>query len=73
MDGERTALELLKVCDKDIFPHLHTLLRIFITLLISNASPERNFSTLSRLKTWLRSEMEEERSTGLAYPQKHGG
>nr|CAH7757463.1 unnamed protein product [Callosobruchus chinensis] len=31
MDGERTALELLNVCDKDIFPHLHTLLRVFIT------------------------------------------
>nr|CAH7716378.1 unnamed protein product [Callosobruchus chinensis] len=59
MDSERTALQMLKVCDKDIFPQLHTLLRIFITLPISNASPERTFSTLRRLKTWLRSKMEE--------------
>nr|CAH7718980.1 unnamed protein product [Callosobruchus chinensis] len=56
------SLELLKVCYEDIFPHLHTILRIFITLPISNASPE----TLRRLKTWLRSKMEEERLTGLA-------
>nr|CAH7715249.1 unnamed protein product [Callosobruchus chinensis] len=55
----------MKVCDKDIFPHLHTLLRIFITLPISNASPERTFLNSKGLKTLLRSNMEEERSTGL--------
>nr|CAH7727275.1 unnamed protein product [Callosobruchus chinensis] len=66
---ERTALELLKVCDKDIFPHLHTLLRIFITLPISNSSPERTFSTLRRL--WLRSKTEEERLTGVALLHIH--
>nr|CAH7732099.1 unnamed protein product [Callosobruchus chinensis] len=73
MNGERTALELLKVCDKDIFSHLHTLLRIFITLPISNASTERTFSTLRlrRLKTWSRSQMEEERLTGLALLHIH--
>nr|CAH7749412.1 unnamed protein product [Callosobruchus chinensis] len=72
MDGERTALELLKVCDKNIFPHLHTPLRIFITLPISNAPPERSFPMLRRVKYWLRSKMEEERLTGLALLHIHG-
>nr|CAH7750571.1 unnamed protein product [Callosobruchus chinensis] len=71
MDGERKALELLKVCNKDTFPHLLTLLRIFITLPISNASPERTFSTLRRLKTWLRSKPKEERLTGPALLHIH--
>jgi len=37
-----------------------------MTLPISNVSAERMFSTLERLKTWLRSTMSETRLTELA-------
>ena len=43
-----------------------TLLRLFGTIPVSNATAERSFSALKRLKTYLRSTMGEERLTGLA-------
>ncbi|XP_022174121.1 zinc finger MYM-type protein 1-like [Myzus persicae] len=54
--------EILAKCDEEIFPLIDRLL----TLPISNESAERTFSTLRRLKTWLRSTMSETRLTGLA-------
>lgn len=64
--GSRSASEFLTNCDEDLFPTIHGLLKIFVTLPISNASAERSFSTLRRLKTWLRSTMSQDRMTGLA-------
>ena len=52
---------------KDNFlPAVTTLLRLFGTIPVSNATAERSFSALKRLKTYLRSTMGEERLTGLA-------
>ena len=52
---------------KDHFlPAVTTLLRLFGTIPVSNATAERSFSALKRLKTYLRSTMAEERLTGLA-------
>jgi hAT family C-terminal dimerisation region len=42
------------------------LLRLFGTIPVSNATAERSFSALKRLKTYLRCTMGEERLTGLA-------
>jgi len=39
---------------------------LFATLPVTSATPERTFSTLKRLKTYLRSTMSEERLNGLA-------
>jgi len=61
----------LSACDKDTFPLVHQFLTILFTLPISTASAERSFSTLRRLKTWLRSRMGEERLTGLALLNIH--
>lgn len=69
--SESTAIELIELCDPDIYPYLHTLFRMFITLPISNASSERSFSCLRRLKTWLRSTMGEDRLVGLALLHIH--
>jgi len=63
--------EILAKCDEEIFPLINRLLTILITLPISNASAERTFSTLRRLKTWLRSTMSETRLTGLALLNIH--
>lgn len=52
-------------------PNLHTLLQILATLAISTATVERSFSTLKRLKTYLRNSTGQTRLTGLALMSIH--
>lgn len=52
-------------CDKDMFPTIRTLIQVLATLPVSVASAERSFSTLRRVKTWLRSRMTEDRLSAL--------
>jgi hAT family C-terminal dimerisation region len=66
-----TAAEGLAACDKEIFPMIHSLLTILVCMPVSTASAERSFSTLRRLKTWLRSRMGQERLLGLALLNVH--
>lgn len=47
-------------------PNIKKLLQLFATLPVTSATPERTFSVLKRLKTYLRSTMSEERLNGLA-------
>ena len=61
------AVEALEICDKEVFPNLHTLLVILCTLPVTTATAERSFSGLRRLKTYLRSTMTHTRLTGLAH------
>lgn len=63
---DETALDALDHCDQVYFPYVYKLLKILVTLLVSIATAERSFSTLRLLKTWLRSNMGEERLNGLA-------
>ncbi|XP_025405608.1 52 kDa repressor of the inhibitor of the protein kinase-like, partial [Sipha flava] len=65
------AIEVLQNCDEDVFPLINKILKLLITLPISNSSSERSFSSLRRLKTWLRSTMCETRLTGLALLNIH--
>lgn len=51
---------------KSTFPNVETLLRIYLTIPISNASGERSFSALKRIKTYLRNHVGQERLTNLA-------
>ena len=67
----KNALATLDVCDADIFPLIKSMLHILATLPASVASAERSFSTLRRLKTWIRSRMGEERLVGLALLNIH--
>lgn len=55
----KSGLEALLSCPKNDFPNIHFLVKLFCTLLVSTATPERFFSTLKRLKTYLRSTMNE--------------
>ncbi|KAH8038190.1 hypothetical protein HPB51_024721 [Rhipicephalus microplus] len=48
-----------------------SLLSILATLPVSTSTPERNFSTLRRLKSYLRNHMNNDRSTGLALLSIH--
>lgn len=70
-DSSISAMRLFNCCDVEIYPLLHTLFKIFLTMPSSGASAERSFSTLKRLKTYLRSTTTEERLNGLALLHIH--
>lgn len=66
-----TAIEAIDQCDGQFFPLTKKLLIILATLPVSTATPERCFSTLKRLKTYLRNKTGDERLTGLALMSTH--
>ncbi|KAF0690597.1 52 kDa repressor of the inhibitor of the protein kinase-like, partial [Aphis craccivora] len=59
------AIDALKLCNSSIFPNVYQLLKILCTLPVSTSTPERTFSCLKRLKTYLRNTMAETRLNGL--------
>lgn len=61
-----TGLDALPHCDSTFYPNIYKLLQILVTLPLTTATAERSFSSLRRLKTYLRSTMSEERLVGLA-------
>lgn len=63
-------METLKHCD-EFFLIIRILLQIFATIPVTTASPERSFSTLRRLKNYMRSTMGQERLNGLAVLNIH--
>ncbi|XP_008181234.1 52 kDa repressor of the inhibitor of the protein kinase-like [Acyrthosiphon pisum] len=64
-DKPQSVIDTLPYCT-NLLPNIQVLLRLFATLPITSATPERTFSTLKRLKSYLRSTMTEERLNGLA-------
>ncbi|ESN97896.1 hypothetical protein HELRODRAFT_146310, partial [Helobdella robusta] len=67
----KSALECLDLCDKILYPNIYTLLHILATLPVSTATPERTFSSLRRLKTYLRNTTSENRLNVLALMNIH--
>ncbi|KAH7958189.1 hypothetical protein HPB51_027824 [Rhipicephalus microplus] len=65
------ALQALEMCNRDFFPNIHSLLSILATLPVSTSTPERTFSTLRRLKSYLRNHVNNDRLTGLALLSIH--
>jgi len=53
------------------FPSIHVLLEILAILPVSTASFERSFSTLKRIKTYLRNSTSETRLNGLTLMNIH--
>ncbi|EEC12127.1 conserved hypothetical protein, partial [Ixodes scapularis] len=66
-----TAIGALGMCNDEVYPSVKKFLYLLATLPVRVASAERSFSTLCRLKTWPRSEMDEIRLTGLALLNIH--
>lgn len=64
-------MEALGECNKEIFPNVHILLKILVTLPVTTCSSERSFSTMKRLKTYLRNSTSESRLNGLALMSVH--
>ncbi|KAG5875766.1 hypothetical protein JTB14_022475 [Gonioctena quinquepunctata] len=65
------GLNAFKQCDQIMYLIIYEFLKILCTLPVSEASSERNFSGLRRLKSWLRSNKGEERLSGLALMHVH--
>ncbi|KAE9522787.1 hypothetical protein AGLY_016828 [Aphis glycines] len=59
------ALHAVKHCDPVIFPNIFVLLKVLCTLSVSIATPERSFSSLKRVKSYLRNSMKEDSFNGL--------
>ena len=68
-----SAAQALEECNHEFFPNVDRLLRILCMLPIASAECERSFSTLRRLKTYLRATMTSERESGLALMNIHYG
>ncbi|KAL4104796.1 hypothetical protein QTP88_020072 [Uroleucon formosanum] len=56
----KSPIDALITCDKILFPTIYLLLKILVTLPITTSSAERSFSTLRRLKTYLRNTISNE-------------
>lgn len=67
----RYATDALQKCDGSLFPNVYTLLKLLATLPVTTATAERSFSTLKRVKTYLRNRTAEERLNGLALMSIH--
>ncbi|ESN97057.1 hypothetical protein HELRODRAFT_153381, partial [Helobdella robusta] len=55
----------------DFFPNVKALLRILATLPVSTATAERSFSSMKRIKPYLRNSTSEKRLNGLALLSIH--
>lgn len=51
---------------KSAFPNVEVVLRMFLTLMVTNCSGERSFSQLKRIKNELRSTMNQDRLSSLS-------
>lgn len=65
-----TVVDVLKETNS-FFPETEKALKILIALPCTTCTVERSFSSLRRLKTWLRSTMAEDRLNGLAMMSVH--
>ena len=67
-DTIKTASEIYRAAREmsSTFPNVEIILKIFLTIPISNASGERSFSVLKRVKNYLRSTMGEDRLNNMA-------
>lgn len=54
------------MCDKRFFPNAYTLIKILSTLPVTTATPERTFSTMKRVKSYVRNSTGQERMSDLA-------
>lgn len=67
----KTVIQFLQFCDEDLFPNVCKLLKLLCLLPVTTCTSERSFSSLRRLKTYLRSTVSEDRLNGLAMLSIH--
>lgn len=67
----KNPLGTLPKCPEELFPNINVFLKILSILPVSTASVERSFSTLKRIKPYLRNTTGETRLNGLALMNIH--
>lgn len=67
----RNFIDALNECDQKIYPNIYNILSTCVIIPITIATPERSFSTLKRIKTYLRNNTGENRLNGLALLSIH--
>ena len=67
----KSAIDSVAACNESLYPNVAVLLQVLATLPVTTATAERSFSTLKRLKTYLRSSMADDRLTSLALIHVH--
>lgn len=70
-DGNELMLKDCVNATRNLYPNLHNIFLVLLTMPVSSASAERSFSSLKRLKTYLRSTMGADRLTSLALMHIH--
>ena len=70
-DKPCTFLGTLQYCNEDMYPNTYSFLKTGAVLPVTNASNERSFSTLKRIKPYLRNSTGENRLNGLAILSIH--
>ncbi|CAI6354560.1 unnamed protein product [Macrosiphum euphorbiae] len=65
-NSDFTLSDVLQKIDQNVFSNLYKLMQVALTLPISSASCERSFSVMRRIKTWIRSSMNQERFTDMS-------
>ncbi|RXM99215.1 52 kDa repressor of the inhibitor of the protein kinase [Acipenser ruthenus] len=70
---DKSSSEICEILEDTVilYPNIHNILKVLLTMPVSTASAERSFSCLRRMKTYLRSTMSETRLTGLALMNIH--
>jgi len=58
--------ELINIANESVLPNLRKMLKVALILPVTTATCERSFSAMRRIKTWLRSRMEQNRFDNLA-------
>lgn len=61
-----TAIEEICNCNIDLYPNVYKLLKILLTLSITSCEAVRSFSTLKRVKTYLRNSISAFKLNGLS-------
>lgn len=59
-----------KIVKKETFSNVFKLMQIALTIPVSSATCERSFSTMRRIKNWLRSRMSQDRFSNLSLINK---
>jgi Domain of unknown function (DUF4371)/hAT family C-terminal dimerisation region/OTU-like cysteine protease len=65
-DSEISIDVIQKELTKEVYPHYYRMVQLALTLPVGSATAERSFSTMRRIRNWLRSTMGQERFSSLA-------
>ena len=72
-DGQKphTLRETLNITNQDLYPNIHAIFTVLITMPVSSASSERSFSAMRRVKNCLKATMGDERLSNLSLLHIH--